>query len=119
VSGGTWRICGGLGWRRGYYGHMNAMGGHCRGVFGIGIGRGPGPSATAFGSAFGLSKMARVVDVADTQVPTCGRQARPHIVAWAPAHPRPFVASRSCRTVVRICLGRACDQAETGYRDTA
>ena len=58
-----------------------------------------------------------VVDVADTQVPTCGRQAGPHLVAWAPAHPRPFVAPRSCRTVVRICLGRACDQAETGYRD--
>lgn len=33
-----------------------------------------------------------MADVTDTQVPTCGHQAGPHIVAWTPAHPRPFVA---------------------------
>ena len=63
---------------RGNYGHINAMGGHCRGVAGIGIGGGPGPSATALGSAFGLSKVC-AWSVADTQVPPRGRQCGPRV----------------------------------------
>jgi hypothetical protein len=39
----------------------------------------------------------QMVDVADAQIPARGPQTGPHIIAWAPAHPRPFVAACSCR----------------------